>query len=214
MSLVAFDNSETIVADVSKSELIEMGATDAANNLTVSTRSLAANERRECRFRAAWLVGDRVLGSYAWRAGESENHMQAQLDGSLQSLLAQNQRHLENIVRVFMDREARTERATERLQAQLERRNTALEQRIEDLAQQLRERTNTEDDLATAELAAQLESRTRRQEMLYARAAPIIDALLARFAANPQALLQQLGPQPSTPEPAAANGGEPNGRAS
>lgn len=205
--MVLFDGSENVIADVAKTELAEAGATDAANTLTLSTRSLAANERRECRFRATWLHGDRVLGSHAWRAGESDTHTQQQMDGSLQGLLIQAQRHIEQLMRLNNDRESRAERVNDRQIAQLEKRNAALEARVEELAGLLRERSNTEDEIAAQEAAAEIEGRARRQEILYARALPMLDALLARY-------LQQHPPPTAAPEstPAeSAPNGKPNG---
>lgn len=186
-------DSDQIVIDLTRAEAQEVGP-DLANQITMAARSLAANERKECRFRAQWCVSDRVLGSYGWRAGDAAQDA-VHLDGTLQSLLAQNQRHLETAMRINAEGDTRTQRtldSQQRIITMLEKRNAALEARINELAEELAQRRNGSEELAATELAAHLESKARTQEILLQRGLPLLEMVIARS---------------MSPEAAAANGG-------
>jgi hypothetical protein len=178
VTMVGFDRLD-VVADTSKSEVLELGA-ELADQLILSTKSLALNERKECRFRATWQQSDRVLGSYAWRAGEPD--IAPELDGSMQSMLAQNQRHLETLMRAVGDESARIQRASESKDKAYEKRIAGLEDLVARQADEIRRlRENTGDgDLAREELAAHLESKARTQEIFLQRLLPIAEALLLK----------------------------------
>lgn len=201
-----FDGSDGIVADVSRGEVLEQNSVDLANTLTLSTRALATNERRECRFRATWQSGDRVLGSYAWRTGEGEGSQHA-LDGSLQSMLAQNQRHLESLMRSRGEDEGRYQRSFDRILGLYEKRILALEQRVAEQAELLRNNGSFEQELASQELAASIEGRTRTQEILLSRFMPLAEAAVQRY-------LTALPAQTTEPPAAANSGTSSNGKAS
>lgn len=192
--LQAFDGLQ-VIADVTKNEVVS--GDDLANQLTISTRSMAENEGKECRFRACWQQSDRVLGSYGWRIG-STSAESAALDGSMQSMLAQNQRHLETAIRLLTEGEGRMQRAYDKIVTTLEKRIGALEQRITEQAEQLVAHGSDGADLAREQLAADIETRARTQEILLSRVVPMIEAAVA----------QRLGAGSAgeTPPTAAPNG--------
>jgi len=198
VTVLAFDGSEHLLADISRTE-VAAETTEAANQIALSSRSWAANERRECRFRALWQGSDRILSSYAWRSGESAEANGGALDGTMQAMLAQNQRHLESLMRLLIEKDAGHQRSFDRLTSMQDRRILALETRANELAERLRAAGDSDNELATQTLAAELEGRARTQEILLTRVVPLIEAAAVRHFQSVSGAPQPTAADPSKP---------------
>lgn len=155
-----------------------------ANATARACERWAHSEGRECRFRASWQSGDRVLATHQWRAGQGDPQA---LNGTVESFLTQVQRHLEARESMSHERHIETrevaqtqQKAWETIVSAQDRRIAALEKDNADLRERLRRVDDVGSEIALEQAKADLEARGRTADILEKRVLPIVQAIVAQ----------------------------------
>jgi hypothetical protein len=157
-------------------------AVELANETSEAARKWAESEGKELRFRCTWQASERVLASHQWRAGEGDP---TSLDGTVDSFLAQQQRHLETVMRMRQEDASMIQEGWSKLLQSSQRRIDALEKTVGELQDRLRKAGDVDAEVTMAQVAADIESRSRTTEILENRLGPIVQHLLARSLVAP-----------------------------
>lgn len=171
-------------------------------NSTVSACERWANaEGREVRFRAAWQQGDRVLATHQWRAGQGDPRA---LDGTVESFLAQQQRHTENKEQLYTEAFTLLQDGWKTLLGAQNRRIEGLEKDNGELRDRLRKVDDVGTEIALEQARADLEARGRTADILEQRVLPVVQALVVQQAQKAMASAADGGGAKSeaTPPPA------------
>lgn len=184
-------HGEQIVQDRSALEA-RTRPVELANATIAACERWAAAEGRQTRFRCQWQAGDRVLASHQWSVGD---HDPSVLDGTVESLLAQQQRHAETNQRLHIEGFQLVAEAQRTLLASAMRRIEALEKDNEALRERLRKVGDVDADIAVQTVAAELEAKTRTVDILEHKVLPIVQAVF----------MQKMQQQLTAATPAAAN---------
>lgn len=191
---VAYTSSgEQIVQDRSTPEA-RARPVELANDTYAQCVRWATAEGRQTRFRCTWQAGDRVLAAHQWTCGEGDP---SALDGTVESLLSQQQRHAETLHRIHLEGYQLQNEAQKQLLASAMRRIDALEKDNELLRERLRKAGDVDADIAVQTVAADLEQRTRTADILEHKVLPVVQAVLMRRLAGMDAA------PPAAPAPAA-----------
>lgn len=148
-----------------------------ANSTIMACDRWAHSEGRECRFRATWQQGERVLASHQWRAGQGDPQA---LNGTVESFLSQVQRHLENREQNTYETQSTQLEAWKTLSGAQNRRIEALEKENDHLRERLRRVDDVSSELAIEHAKADIESRGRTVDILENRVLPIVQAYVAQ----------------------------------
>jgi len=155
----------------------------------------AHSEGRECRFRASWQQGDRPLATHQWKAGSGDPQA---LNGTVESFLAQVQRHLENREQLTHDNQSTQLEGWKTLATAQNRRIEALEKDNAELRERLRRVDDVGSEIALEQARAELLQRGRTADILENRVLPIAQAYMLQMAQKAAGT-------------SAADGGESNG---
>ena len=164
---------------------------ELANDTVAICSKWAAAEGKQTRFRCTWQAGDRVLASHQWTCGDGDP---SALDGTVESFLAQQQRHAETNHRLHLEGFQLVAEAQKTLLASAMRRIEALERDNEMLRERLRKIGDIDADIAVQTVAAELEQKTRTVDILEHKVLPVVQAVL----------MQKLQQQMVAPAAAAA----------
>jgi len=167
---------DVVIVDASVKDATETPGA-FADQLVKTCAKWARSEGRELRFRGTWQAGDRVLASYGWRAGEGSTQP---LDGSTESFLAQQQRHLETMMRLHHEAHEMVQDGWAKLLSASQKRCEALEALANDQADRLRRAGDVDAEIAINTVAADIETRARTQEIMQQRLLPLVEALIVK----------------------------------
>jgi hypothetical protein len=148
---------------------------ELANQTVESAERWARTEGRSLKFRVMWQQGDRVLGTYQWSCGEGDP---TALDGTVESFLAQNQRHAEVDHRVHLEGFIMVQDAWQKQNASQQRRIEALEKDNELLRDRLRKAGDVDAEIAIQHAASDLEARERNANIMEHKVLPVLQHLL------------------------------------
>lgn len=171
-------------------------------HVQIATQVLAAcgrwanAEGRALRFRASWHDGDRALASFQWKAGSDARDF----DGTVESFLAQAQRHMENREQLSFERAQIELESFKTLIGLQNKRIEALEADNAELRDRLRKLDDISAELVTTQVQADIAARSRTADLLEKRVLPIAQTLML------QAAQKELQAQ----QAAAANGVSPS----
>lgn len=165
-----------------------------AKQVIAACERWANAEGQAMRFRAAWHEGDRALASFQWRAGSDSR----ELDGTVESFLAQAQRHMENREQLSFERAQIELDSFKTLIGLQNKRIEALEADNSELRDRLRKLDDVSAELMTTQMQADVAARTRTADLLEKRVFPIAAQLM---------LQQAQAAQQQPPQPAANGGG-------
>lgn len=185
-----------VVQDRSAAECRE-DPVQLANDTIEGAERFAKSEGREMRFRATWQAGDRVLASHQWSCGEGDPRA---LDGTVESLLAQQQRHAEADHRLHHDGFAMVQEGWRDLNLAQKAEIAELRKECHELRERLRKVGDLETEIAAAEAASNLEQRSRTADILENRVLPIVQGLAMKYLEQ-GAAAQQLPAPPAHLEP-------------
>lgn len=131
----------------------------------------ARDESKEIRFRVTWQVEERILAAHQWRQGDSGLQ---RLDGSIESMRSQDQRHIEMLMRQGYDTVQLSQDSWKQLiemqRKEIERKDTRiaeLEKRIADLA-------NADTEMQLAQQGEMIERRTRTMDIVEKQLIPLL----------------------------------------
>lgn len=186
IAIAQSSQGDQIVQDRSATELRATDSRAFANELASHCERWARVEGREVRFRGTWQAGDRVLGSYSWRAGNGDP---LKLDGTVESMLIQMQRHIETRDRVALEERGMLKDGWSELLKLAYKRIGELEAHLAAANDRLKKAGDVDAEIAITTTAAQLEQRARLNDIVETRVLPIIQALAVRH----------LGSQPPAP---------------
>ena len=170
--VVASGHVETVLLELSADDVVGRSAHELAVQIWESSRDYAESMDRECRFAARWLARERPVAQIVWRAGEGD--LDVQLDGTLDSLLAQNQRHLETTHQMMYDLVQNQAGAWNKITAGLLGRIQQLEE------ERSRENRELERAKSAAKAALEAGSEGERQERLLKLAESVLGPLVQR----------------------------------
>jgi len=194
---------EVIVQDRSAAES-RAAPVQLANSVLAICERWARTEGRETRFRAQWQAGDRVLASHQWKCGEGDPTV---LDGTVESLISQSQRHLENKDRIHL--EAYTDQNTgwRELLAAYREEMKVLRAENAELRKRNQKANDVEAEIALRSVDADIEAKGRTADLLEHRVLPMLQHLALK-AVN--GLQPPAAAGSAAPPAAAAQGGETN----
>lgn len=155
-----------------------------ANTVTAACEKYARAEGRELRFRAIWMAGDRVLASHQWRAGEGDP---TALDGTVDSFMAQQQRHMEDLHRLYIDGFQLQQSTQAETMTALRAELADLRKDNESLRDRLRKAGDVDAEIAIQTTAAELESRSRQADLLEHKLIPLIEHIVVKKLEAPSA---------------------------
>lgn len=167
---------EQIVQDRSAQEARREPAT-LANAVLDACSRWAAAEGRQTRFRCLWQAGDRVVASHQIVCGDGDP---TALDGTVDSFLAQQQRHQETQTRLHHEGFAMVQDAWRSMLSGAMKRIEALERDNEQLRDRLKKAGDVDAEVTYSTVAAEIEQRQRLTEIMESRLMPIAQALLAK----------------------------------
>lgn len=176
---------------------------ELANQTVESAERWARTEGRSLKFRVMWQQGDRVLGTYQWSCGEGDP---TALDGTVESFLAQNQRHAEVDHRVHLEGFVMVQEAWQKQNASQQRRIDSLEKDNELLRDRLRKAGDVDAEIAIQHAASDLEARERNANIMEHKVLPVLQHLLiskmnaANGNATPLAATPAAPAAPAAPE--------------
>lgn len=148
-----------------------------ANLVLESCTRWAATEGRTTKFRMLWLLGDRVLGSHQLACGDGDP---TALDGTVESLLTQSQRHNETTQRIAHDGFQMVQEAWRELSQEQRKEIAALRAEVTELRDRLRKAGDVDAEIAISNAAAELEQRARTSEIFETKLLPIVQAMVLR----------------------------------
>lgn len=145
LQVVALGMPDTVVLDMSADEVLDLGMEVSADRIYGQCEAVAIDNERETKFRADWYTGRDVALHLPFRMGMNLRET-SQYDGSTMSIMAQNQGHLEQVLKMACDlvhRQSQSQAIViKQLQDQCERliaREVNLQQRETDLQEKERE---------------------------------------------------------------------------
>lgn len=100
LRLVAMGTPEEQVMELSKDEALETGQDRVAERLYLQANEFASEAERTVKFRAVWFSGAQPKLTHYFSVGVAATDVNV-YDGSLASMLRQNQVHLENTQQLF-----------------------------------------------------------------------------------------------------------------
>lgn len=181
----------------------DRSATEARLKPLVLTRSTmqscerwARVDGRVTKFRATWQRQDSVLSAHQWQCGDGKDP--TALDGTVESFLAQHQRHAEAQQRLHLEGFGMVQESWKSLLSTAHRRIEALEKDNEILRDRLRAADDTGHEIALETAKSELEQRGRTTDLIENRVLPIVQAMM----------LKQLEAGPPPPSAAAASAGK------
>lgn len=129
-------------------------------------------------FRATWFKQDKVLSAHQWQCGAGKDP--TELDGTVESFLAQHQRHAEAQQRLHLEGFGMVQDSWRSLLSLAHKRIEALEKDNEDLRDRLRKADDVGSDIARETALAELEARGRTADMMENKLLPMAQALMLK----------------------------------
>jgi hypothetical protein len=139
----------------------------------------AEAERRACRFKAAWMRGDKTLATYAWECGSSQRQ-QVDLDGSALSFLQQQQLFAQAQHKLHLEGFEMVQEGWAKLLQLQNKRIEALERDNAELRDRLRKLDDVGSELAIEQMRVETEQRGRTADLLEKRVLPIVQAFAVK----------------------------------
>jgi seryl-tRNA(Sec) selenium transferase len=192
-------HGESILQDRSVAEVRDEPV-ELANATIEASERWARADGREVRFRATWQAGDRVLASHQWTSGEGDP---TALDGTVDSFLAQQQRHQEADHRLHHDGFAMVQDGWKSLLKLAQTQIETLSKENAELRERLRKSGDVDNEIAMAHAASELEGRARTAELIESRILPLVQHMAMKYLETGATNLNGGSPA-STADPAPA----------
>lgn len=170
-------SGDTVIQDRQASEARKHAA-ELALAIEVSCERYATAERRQVRFRAAWMRGEKTLATYAWEAGSGKQ--ERELDGSVQSFLQQQQQMQLAQHKLHLEGFEMVQESWKNLLNLQNKRIEALERDNNELRDRLRKMDDVGSEMAIEQMRAEVEQRGRTADLVEKRILPIAQALAVR----------------------------------
>lgn len=125
LQVLATGMPDTVVLDINADEVFNMGIENAAERVYSVCEAVAMDNERETRFVADWFVGRDVAMHLPFKLGKNLRDPNG-FDGSTVSILAQNQGHLQQVLKIACDSLQRQAQINNVLVKQLHEQNERL----------------------------------------------------------------------------------------
>lgn len=150
-----------------------------ASGITMACERWATSERRQVRFRAAWLRGERIVATHTFEHGKGDKDHPL-LDGSAQSFLVQQQHAQLARDKLHLEGLEVMQEGWKSLLDIANRRNVALEKENEMLRERLRKLEDSGAEMQIEQQRAELEQRGRTADLLETRVLPLVQHLVLK----------------------------------
>lgn len=176
--VAAAHGGDAIIQDRAAAE-VRRAPVQLANAVLQACDRYAYAEGREVKFRASWQVGERVIATHQWKCGEGDPQA---LDGTVESFLAQQQRHAEVSHRLYHDGYSMVQEGWRTLLTAANKRIESLESDNASLRDKLRRVDDVSSEIALEQARMEMEQRGRTADILENRVLPIAQAMLIKQA--------------------------------
>lgn len=166
-------SGETVVQQRQKAEVARDPAR-MAELIASQCERWAASERRAVRFAVRWCRDERALATQTIERGGGDA---IELNGSVQSFLAQQQRNGLDQHKLYLESFEMVQDSWRAILSIANKRNEALERENSELRERLRKADDVGTELALETARAELEARGRTADILEKRVLPIAEAI-------------------------------------
>jgi hypothetical protein len=160
--------------------------------IEVSCERYAAAERRQVRFRAAWMRGEKTLATYAWEVGTGKQ--ERELDGSVQSFLQQQQQMQLAQHKLHLEGFEMVQDSWKSLLALQNKRIENLERENMELRDRLRKMDDVGSEIAIEQMRAEVDQRGRTVDLVENRLLPLAQAIAVKHLGGAAAAATSAAP--------------------
>lgn len=170
-------SGDSVIQDRQAAEA-KRAAAELTLAIEVSCERYATAERRQVRFRAAWMRGEKTLATYQWEVGSGTQ--ERELDGSVQSFLQQQQQMQLAQHKLHLEGFEMVQESWKNLLNLQNKRIEALERDNAELRDRLRKMDDVGSEIAIEQMRADVEARGRTADLVEKRLLPLAQAIAVR----------------------------------